>query len=145
MNKIKISNVLVVLFSLLAIISGMLINFNSFLNGSKANMLDVYVTISYVLIWILILLFGTASYNKTIIRYCVYFWFLNVFMAFTIVYSFISDTYLIWEFPLAVILYGQWRGFAYYMNNFYTSVLVLLISFIMWITSYLVSRINKGN
>ena len=56
----------VVILSIVAVIGGMVLNFQEFLMGSPANAKNLIVTFTYIAIWILVLIIGMCHGDRYI-------------------------------------------------------------------------------
>jgi hypothetical protein len=71
--------------SMIAIISGIYLNFPQFLMGSPANIKNLIVTLAYVIIWITALIIGIRSKNYMVMR-CFY-----IFWIVTLIFSIVKE------------------------------------------------------
>lgn len=96
--------------SMLAIISGIYLNFPQFLMGSPANIKNLIVTMAYVFIWVTALIIAIKSKNYMVMKYFYIFWIVT--LIFSIVTAFINmaEIYAAWAVPFVILFLTQWYG-----------------------------------
>lgn len=125
-----------IVLSALAIIGGMVLNFQEFLMGSPATAKNLIVTSGYIAIWILVLGIGTKSKNRGIIKYCSVFWAVTLFLAISTAYINATGATADWALPLVVLLLGQLYGITFFAGSFLTaSIIMAFISLVILITA----------
>jgi len=75
----KYKTTFAIALSALAIIGGVVLNFQEFSMGSPATVKNLIVTSRYSAIWILVLIIGGKSKIRGIVKYCSVFWAITLF------------------------------------------------------------------
>lgn len=112
---------------MIAIISGIYLNFPQFLMGSPANIKNLIVTLAYVIIWITALIIGIRSKNYMIMRCFYIFWIVTLIFSIVTVFINMTEIYAAWAVPFVILLLTQWYGFQFFINNFETSAIIIAV------------------
>lgn len=143
-TKIKNTTaVIIIILSVLITIGSMILNFSEFLMGGYATLNNVIVTFTYLIIWVSISIIGVTVKARVIIKYCSVFWAINLILGI----AFCANEIEIpvgWALPLSVLFGGQWYGITYFYGSIMTfSIIVMLISLVMFTITYLSLRATK--
>lgn len=111
--------------SMIAIISGIYLNFPQFLMSSPANIKNLIVTIAYIIIWITALFIGTRSKNYIVMRSFFIFWIVTLVFSIVTVFINVAEIYAAWAVPFVILLLTQWYGIQFFINNFETSAIII--------------------
>ena len=117
--------------SMIAIISGIYLNFPQFLMGSPANIKNLIVTLAYVIIWITALIIGIRSKNHMVMRYFYIFWIVTLIFSIVTVFINMAEIYTAWALPFVILLLTQWYGILFFINNFETSAIIIAVISLM--------------
>ena len=132
---------------IVAIIGGMILNFQEFLMGSPATVKNLLVTVVYMSIWIFVLVVGLRDKNRAILTFISVFWIITLLVSFSIMYANATGASVDWALPLAILLGGQWYGIMFFVGSFLTfSLVVAFISLVMFTASIITLvriRLNK--
>jgi len=119
-----------VILSIVAVIGGMVLNFQEFLMGSPANVKNLIVTFAYIAVWIVILIIGSKYKCQVILKYCIAFWHMTFIFSVLTIYVNAKGVSVDWAIPFVILLLGQWYGIEVFVNDFLTiSVIVAIMSF----------------
>ena len=131
-NKAKAT----IVISIVAVITGMALNFQEFLMGSPATIKNLIVTFAYIAICILVLRIGIKNKNRGIMKYCSAFWIITLFLSILTMYINATGASADWALPFIVLLLGQWYGIRFFVGSFLnTSIIVAFISLVMFTTA----------
>ena len=134
----RISTLLLVILSIVAVIGGGFLNFQEFLMGSLANYKNLIVTFSYLLIWIFILLISIRFENRSVLRYCLVFWIGMLVLSLLTIYINVSGATANWALIFVILLLGQWYGINFFTGSFLNSSIILVfISLLMSIITFM--------
>ena len=137
----KNSKNIIVILSVIATISAIVLNFNEFLMGSPARIKNLFVTFSYIAIWVFVLIVGVRNKNRGIIKYCSIFWLITMLTAIVAWYANASDAIIDWAIPFVILFLGQWYGVAFFAHSSLTmSIIISFISLVMLIITLILPK-----
>jgi len=133
-----------IILSIMVVIGGMVTNFQEFLMGSPATIKNLMVTCAYTGVWIFVLGIGTKRKNRGIIKYCLVFWMITLFLSILTIYINATGASANWTLPFVILFLGQWYGIRFYFESILTVTIIMTsISLIMFITSVLSLKCTK--
>jgi hypothetical protein len=121
----KNNAIIVVFLSIVAVIGGLVLNFHEFLMGSTANAKNLIVTFIYIVIWILVLVFGSKSKSRIIMMYCFTFWLATFLISMLTIYINATEATFNWAIPFVIFLLGQWYGVNFFVDDFLTASIII--------------------
>lgn len=120
----------VVILAIVAVIGGIVLNFEELAFGSSATTKNLIVTFIYIVIWIYFLIIGIKNKSHKMIKFCFVFWIITLFFSLLTVYINTAEASVDWAIPFVIVLLGPLYGIRYYVNDFQTlSIIIALISF----------------
>ncbi|ERK30696.1 hypothetical protein [Clostridium intestinale] len=134
----KNSTILLVILSIVAVIGGMVLNFQEFLMGSPANFKNLIVTFLYLLIWIFILFISIRFKNRSVLRYCLVFGVVMLVLSLLTIYINVSGATANWALIFVILLLGQWYGINFFTGSFLiSSIILVFISLLISIITFM--------
>lgn len=131
---------------MIAIISGIYLNFPQFLMGSPANIKNLIVTIAYIIIWITALFIGTRSKNYIVMRIFFIFWIVTLVFSIVTVFINMAEIYAAWAVPFVILLLTQWYGIQFFIKSLETSAIIIaVLSLAAIVTIKLMLKETKGD
>ncbi|MGF7047838.1 hypothetical protein J2T13_002344 [Paenibacillus sp. DS2015] len=126
----KNNAITVVSLSIVAVIGGIVLNFQEFLMGNTATTKNVIVTLAYIAIWILVLVLASKNKSRIIMMYCLGFWIATLLFAMLTIYINVTEATVNWAIPFVIVLLGQWYGVMFLVGDFLIgSIIIAFISF----------------
>ncbi|MGE5628822.1 MAG: hypothetical protein ACM3X7_12085 [Solirubrobacterales bacterium] len=137
--------VMLIILSILLVIGCMILNFKEFLMGSPATINNLFVTFTYIIIWILISIISIRMKNPILLKYCTFFWFITLLLGILIAFTNATGIPVSWALLLAVLLLGQWNGLGYFhISHLTMSVIISTISLGMFLAAFLsIKKVKK--
>jgi len=123
MKKLTIA----VILSIIAIVGGLILNFQEFLSGSPANAKNLIVTFLYIAIWCFLLVVAAKSKNHKVLMYCSVFWIITLIFSVITIYANATEASVDWAIPFVALLLGQFYGINYFTNAFLTSSIIIAV------------------
>lgn len=140
----KNKSILTLILSYVAVIGGLIMNFQEFLMGHPATIKNLIVTLVYLTLWILILTIGIKIKNREVMKYCFVFWIITLFFAIITTYVNVTGATVNWALPFVALLLGQFYGITFFVKNLLTSsILIAFISLVMVITNVISLKYTK--
>lgn len=142
LNKVTIK---AIILSILAVTSGIILNFEEYWFGSPVNTKNLIITFVYIAIWIFVLIIGIKTKSRKIMIYCFLYWILTLFFSILIAYINVTEASIDWAIPFVIIFLGPLYGIMFFVEEFLNlSIIIALISFgISTTTIILFKRINN--
>jgi uncharacterized membrane protein len=106
-----------IVLSAIAVIGGMVLNFNEFLMGNPASMKNLLVTLAYIAIWVFVLIIGIRNKNREIMRYCSAFWIITLLTSILAWYANATDAIVDWAIPFVILLLSQLYGIDFFVQS----------------------------
>ncbi len=107
-----------IFFSIIAIIGGIIFNFHEFINDYRpVNLKNVIATFLYIIIWIFILIISLKNHFFRIIKLFSAFWFASFITANISVFINMSEANAGWAIPLVILFLSQWYGLKYFIGS----------------------------
>lgn len=136
--------ILTLILSYVAVIGGLIMNFQEFLMGHPATIKNLIVTLVYLTLWILILTIGIKIKNREVMKYCSVFWIITLFFAIITTYVNVTGATVNWALPFVALLLGQFYGITFFVKSLLTSsILITFISLVMVITTVISLKYTK--
>lgn len=133
-----------IFLSFIAVIGGMILNFPEFLMGSTANIKNLIVTFTYIVIWIIVLGIGIKIKNRGLIKYSSVFWFITLLFALLLWYVNVTHADVSWAIPFVILFSSQWYGIHFFVGDFLTtSIVITFISIVMLISTAILLKRTK--
>ena len=134
----RISTLLLIILSIVAVIGGGFLNFQEFLMGSPANYKNLIVTFSYLLIWIFILLISIRFKNRSVLRYCLVFGIGMLVLSLLTIYINVSGATANWALIFVILLLVQCDWINFFTGSFLiSSIILVFISLLMSIITFM--------
>lgn len=106
----------------------LILNFNHFLMGSPATILNLIATLAYITIWIFVLINSVKIKNgKALIVYTI-FWILTLFFSIHMGYVNVTEVHADWAIPYVILLITPWYGIRIFVDSF-VIVSIIIASF----------------
>lgn len=135
--ELKVKKVAIIIIGILNIIICLCLNFNEFLMGSPIISKNVIVTISYLLIWSLIIFLGGMLRSKKLLKIFLGFWISNLLLVVITVVVVNAEMYSEILILFVIIILGPMYG-VYFEH---TTIIIGTISIIMsMVIYYLIKR-----
>lgn len=107
-----------IILSIVAVIGGLVLNFQEFLMGSAANIKNFTVTFLYIGIWIFAIFLGWKSKSYKLMSYYLAFWIATFITSILTIYINTTDATVSWAIPVVILFIGQWYGTMLFVDNF---------------------------
>jgi len=127
MQRLPESTTFAVILSIIAIVGGLILNFQEFLSGSPANAKNLIVTFLYMDIWCFLLVVAAKSKNRKVLMYCSVFWIMTLIFSVITIYVNATEASVDWAIPFVALLSGQFYGINYFTNDFLTSSIIIAV------------------
>lgn len=124
-----------VVLSVVTTIICFILNFEFNMDGSvAATTKNVIVTLSYIAIWLFILIIGIIGKNRGTMKYCLVFWAVTLLASILIAYLNATGTENSWVLTIGFLLiYNQWHGIEFFVKNLLAqSIIIGVISLVMF-------------
>ena len=134
-----------VILSIVAVIGGIVLNFEEFAWGGPVNAKSLIVTLAYLAIWVFVLIRSTKGKSSKMVKYCFSFWILTFFFSLLTAYTNATEASADWAIPFVIVFLGPLDGIRFFVNDFMiSSIIIAIISFgISTATILLYKQINK--
>mgnify|MGYP001030195995 CR=1 FL=1 len=131
------------LLSIVAVIGGIVLNFEKFAWGSSPNAKNLIVTLAYLAIWVFVIIMSTKSKGSKMLKYCLSFWVLVFFFSVLTAYINVTEALADWAIPFVIIFLGPLDGIRFFVHDFLIlSIIIAVISFGISVASALLIK-NK--
>lgn len=136
--ELKIKKVGILIVLVLNIIISICLNFNEFLMGNPIKFKNILVSISYLLIWFLIILVGSKLKGKKLLKIFLGFWVLDFIVIILFIIIVKLDIYALLIMPFIVIFFGPMYG----LNKLNTLITIIISIFNCIFIYYLIKKKN---
>lgn len=129
------NTIIFIIVPILAVIIGVVLNFQEFLMSSPVTVKNIFVTFVYLAIWISILIITLKSKNYFAMNYYyLVFWLLTLFFAVITAFANVKEFYTDWAIPFIILLLTPLYGIDILVDNHLTTaIIVASLSLIMFI------------
>ncbi len=122
-------NIAALFLAAIAVIVCLALNLNEFIFGNAANIKNVAVTLTYIVLWLGVIMIGMTGKSRRVLKGSLVFWLLTfVFSAIT-AYVDMTSAQVDWAIPFVLLFMPQWYGLIYFSHNYLViSVVVAVIA-----------------
>lgn len=119
-------------------------NFTEFKGGDLATIKNVIVTLSYITVWILVLMIGIKIRNRGIVKYCSVFWIITLFTTTSMEYLYSTGGENACILAFGTLFTSQWYGIGFFVRSMPQSIVIANISLSMFIYTVITLKHTKS-